>query len=104
MARPLRIEYPDAWYHVMNRGANRKRIFFKDNNYDLFINVLKEACNLFNVYISAYCLISNHIVVHTPEGKLSRFMIHVNGVYTQRYNRKYRNYRCLRLSTTSHAI
>ncbi len=92
MARPLRIEYPDAWYHVMNRGANRKRIFFKDNDYDLFINVLKEACNLFNVYISAYCLISNHyhIVVHTPEGNLSRFMRHVNGVYTQRYNRKYR--------------
>ncbi|MCP5002719.1 MAG: hypothetical protein GY941_02020 [Planctomycetes bacterium] len=83
MARPLRIEYPDAWYHVMNRGANRKRIFFKDNDYDLFINVLKEACNLFNVYISAYCLISNnyHIVVHTPEGNLSRFMKHVGDGY-----------------------
>ncbi len=38
----------------MNRGANHKRIFFKDNDYDLFINVLKEASNLFNVYISAY--------------------------------------------------
>ncbi len=92
MARPLRIEYPGAWYHVMNRGANRSRIFSKEDDYGLFINVLKEACNLFNVYISAYCLMSNHyhIVVNTPEGNLSRFMRHVNGVYTQRYNRKYK--------------
>ena len=92
MARPLRIEYPDAWYHVMNRGANRNRIFSKSDDYELFINVLKEACGLFNVYISAYCLMSNHyhIVVHTPEGNLSRFMRHVNGVYTQRYNIKHK--------------
>lgn len=91
MARPLRIEFPGAWYHVMNRGANRNRIFSKDYDYELFINVLKESCTLFNVYISAYCLLSNHyhIVVHTPEGNLSRFMRHVNGVYTQRYNRKH---------------
>ena len=60
MARPLRIEYPDAWYHVMNRGANRNRIFSKDDDYNLFIDVLKEACGLFNVYISAYCFMSNH--------------------------------------------
>ena len=92
MARPLRIEYPGAWYHVMNRGANRNRIFSKDDDYKLFIDVLKEACGLFNVYISAYCLMSNHyhIVVNTPEGNLSRFMRHVNGVYTQRYNIKHR--------------
>lgn len=92
MARPLRIEYPGAWYHVMNRGANRNRVFSKVDDYELFINVLKEACGLFNVYISAYCLMSNHyhIVVHTPEGNLSRFMRHVNGVYTQRFNSKYK--------------
>ncbi len=91
MARPLRIEYPGAWYHVMNRGANRSRIFYKNKDYELFLEVLQEACNLFNVSISAYCLMNTHyhIVVHTPEGNLSRFMRHVNGVYTQRYNRKY---------------
>ena len=76
----------------MNRGGNHNRVFFKDDDYELFINVLKEACCLFNVYISAYCLMSNHyhLVVHTPEGNLSRFMRHVNGVYTQRYNSKYK--------------
>ncbi|MCH7926972.1 MAG: hypothetical protein IID03_03170 [Candidatus Dadabacteria bacterium] len=51
MARPLRIEYPGAWYHVMNRGAKRSPIFSKDDDYKLFINVVKEACSLFNVYI-----------------------------------------------------
>ncbi len=88
MARPLRIEYPGAWYHVMNRGANRNRIFSQDEDYERFLKVLQEACSLFNVYISAYCLMCNHyhIVVNTPEGNLSRFMRHVNGVYTQRYN------------------
>ncbi len=92
MARPLRIEYSGAWYHVMNRGASRNRVFSESDDYELFINVLKEACCLFNVYISAYCLMSNHyhIVVHTPEGNLSRFMRHVNGVYTQRYNIKHK--------------
>ncbi|ODS30701.1 MAG: hypothetical protein SCARUB_04182 [Candidatus Scalindua rubra] len=92
MARPLRIEYPGAWYHVMNRGANRNRIFSKDEDYDLFMQVIQEACRLFNVYISAYCLMSTHyhIVVNTSEGNLSRFMRHLNGIYTQRYNRKYK--------------
>ena len=77
----------------MNQGSNHNRIFSKDNNddYEHFIKVLQEACSLFNAFISAYCLMSNqyHIVVHTPEGNLSRFMRHVNGVYTQRYNRKH---------------
>ncbi len=92
MSRPLRIEYLSAWYHVMNRGANRNKFFCKDEDYDLFIKVLEEACNLFNVYITAQCLMNTyyHIVVNTPEGNLSRFMRHLNGVYTQRYNRKYK--------------
>ena len=92
MARPFRIEYPGAWYHVMNRGANRNRIYSKDEDYERFLKVLQEACSLFNVYISAYCLMSTHyhIVINTPEGNLSRFMRHVNGVYTQRYNIKYK--------------
>lgn len=90
MARPLRIEYPGAWYHAMNRGANYRRIFSDKEEFNLFITVIKEACNLFNVFLTSYCLMPNHyhILVCTPEGNLSRFMRHLNGVYTQRFNRK----------------
>lgn len=89
MSRPLRIEYPGAWYHVMNRGMNRIPIFNKPDDYGLFLDTLDESCRLFNVKISAYCLLPNnyHLFLHTPEGNLSRFMRHLNGVYTQRFNR-----------------
>lgn len=91
MSRPLRIEFQGAWYHVMNRGANYAKIFYDKEDYTLFLNVLKEACHLFNATISSYCLMNNHyhLLVNTPEGNISRFMRHVNGVYTQRHNRKH---------------
>ena len=92
MARPLRIEYPEAWYHVMNRGLSYTKIYRQEEDYKLFLTVIKEACILFNVYISSYCLMNNHyhLLINTPEGNLSRFMRHVNGVYTQRFNRKHK--------------
>ena len=93
MARPLRIEFQGAWYHVMNRGLNRQPIFARGGeDCRLFIATLKEACELFRVAISSYCLMPNHyhLLVHTPEGNLARFMRHLNGVYTQRYNRKHK--------------
>lgn len=90
MSRPLRVEFPDAWYHVMNRGLNRNLIFFDSEGHQLFLDTLVEACSLFNVQVAAYCLMPNHYhaLIHTPEGNLSRFMRHLNGVYTQRINRK----------------
>lgn len=92
MVRPLRIEYPGAWYHAMNRGSNYRKVYLEDHDYKLFITVLKESCNLFKVFISSYCLMPNHyhLLVFTPEGNLSRFMRHLNGVYTQRFNRKHK--------------
>lgn len=92
MARPLRIEYPGAWYHAMNRGLNQSDIYLSKSDYELFVQVLKEACELFHVFVSSYCLMSNHyhILLCTPEGNLSRFMRHLNGVYTQRHNRKHK--------------
>lgn len=47
MSRPLRIEYPDAWYHVMNRGRRGEKIFLADTDYQLFLQFLKEAVELF---------------------------------------------------------
>ena len=89
MSRPLRIEYPGAWYHVMNRGRRGEKIFYTKEDCEIFLVLLQEAANLWDVRISAYCLMNNHyhIQVQTPQGNLSRFMRHLNGVYTQRYNR-----------------
>ena len=89
MSRPLRIEYPGAWYHVMNRGRRGENIFSSPKDFRTFIELLKEGAEHWHVKISAYCLLSNHyhILIQTPLGNLSRFMRHLNGVYTQRYNR-----------------
>jgi REP element-mobilizing transposase RayT len=90
MSRPLRIQYPDAWYHVMNRGRRGEKIFANKKDYLSFIDILEELTEVFNINISAYCLMSNHyhLLVQTPDANLSRAMRHLNGVYTQRYNRR----------------
>ena len=92
MARPLRIEYPNAWYHIMNRGRHGEDIFADQKDYDGFLAILQECSDMFSVRIAAYCLMSNHyhLLLQTPFGNLSRVMRHVNGVYTQRYNRHHK--------------
>ncbi len=92
MSRPLRITYPDAWYHVMNRGRRAESIVSDGVDYKLFTELLKETSEMWNIRISAYCLMQNHyhILVQTPEANISRSMRHLNGVYTQRYNRRHR--------------
>ena len=67
MARPLRIEYPGAWYHVMNRGRRGESIFADDNDYETFLNALQESSELFDIRMAAYCLMSNHY--HLLSGK-----------------------------------
>lgn len=91
MSRPLRIEYPGAWYHVMNRGRRREDICQDEEDYLLFLNVLQDTAKMWNLNVSSYCLMSNHyhLLVQTPDGNLSRCMRHLNGVYTQRYNRRH---------------
>ena len=76
----------------MNRGLNRRLTYSDKKDYILFLETFGEACSLFNVGSGSYCLMPNHyhLLVHTPEGNLSRFMRHVNSVYTQRYNRKHK--------------
>ena len=90
MARPLRIEYPGAWYHVMNRGRRREKIFSSQSDYKTFLKILGKTSKLFLIEIHAYVLMPNHyhILLHTPLGNLSRAMRHINGVYTQTYNKK----------------
>jgi putative transposase len=92
MSRPLRIEFADAWYHVMNRGRGAEKIFIDSTDYQVFVELLKETAETWNVKVAAYCLISNHyhILLKTPEANISRSMRHLNGVYTQRFNRRHR--------------
>ena len=93
MTRPLRIQYPDAWYHVMNRGRNRVQIFCSREDYTAFIELLKDASSLWKARIAAFCLMSNHyhLLVQTPEANLYRCMRHINGLYTQYFNRTYKS-------------
>ena len=88
MARPLRIEYKNAYYHVMNRGRGRRIVFHNDTYYEAFLDCLEQAHVRFGLEIHAYCLMGNHyhLLVKTPRGNLGRAMRHVNGVYTQYYN------------------
>ena len=85
MSRPLRIEYPGACYHVMNRGRRSETIFSEKQDYRLFIDLLIEISEMWDVKVAAYCLMTNHyhVVLQTPEGNLSRCMRHLNGIYTQ---------------------
>ena len=89
MPRPLRIEYENAYYHVMNRGRSRQKIFYGKDYYDAFLATLAEAHQRFGLQVLCYCLMSNHyhLLVKTPEANLGRAMRHINGVYTQRHNR-----------------
>jgi putative transposase len=92
MPRPARIEYEGAFHHVMNRGRQRQTIFRDEDDYQLFLNTLSEASKNYNAVIHAYCLMSNHYhcLIETPKANLSQIMKHVNGLYTQRYNRKHK--------------
>jgi len=91
MARPLRIEYANAWYHILNRGRRGERIFADTQDYIGFIDVLVDTCELWNLRVAAYCLMPNHyhLLVQTPDANISRCMRHIDGVYTQRFNRRH---------------
>ena len=60
MARPLRIEYPGAYYHVMNRGLSRGNIFLEDKDRERFLELLGETSRQWKVEIFAYSLLDNH--------------------------------------------
>lgn len=91
MARPLRIEFSGALYHVTSRGDGREDIFLDDADRGEFLAVLAESCRRFALALHAYCLMGNHyhLVVETREATLSRALRQLNGVYTQRFNRRH---------------
>ena len=89
MPRPLRIEYVNAWYHVMSRGAGYRDIYTSTKHRQIFLEVVQEAIDQFEIEVHAYCLMSNHyhLLIKTPQTNLGRAMRHINGVYTQRFNK-----------------
>jgi REP element-mobilizing transposase RayT len=91
MSRPLRIEYEGAVYHVTSRGNARADIYLSDDDRELFLEVLAHVVERFGWICHAYCLMSNHyhLMVETPQANLSRGMRQLNGMYTQRFNRKH---------------
>ena len=91
MARPLRLEFPGAVYHVTSRGDRREAIFEDDQDREAFLSVVAQATERFDAVVLAYCLMGNHyhLVIHTHRGNLSRLMQQLNGVYTQAYNRRH---------------
>jgi REP element-mobilizing transposase RayT len=92
MARPLRIQYPGAVYHVMARGNHGQEIFQDDRDRRCFLETLGEACEKTGWRIHAYVLMGNHyhLLVETPEGNLVEGMKWVQGAYTQRYNSRHK--------------
>jgi putative transposase len=91
MARPPRIEIPGALYHVTSRGDRREPIFVDNFDRNALLDVLADGLARMDALVLAYCLMGNHyhLVVHTRQANLSRLMRHVNGVYTQRFNRRH---------------
>lgn len=92
MSRPIRIEFPDALYHVTARGDRREDIFEDDQDRLMFLMTLEQVINQFNWTCYAWCLMGNHyhLLIQTPDGNLSKGMRQLNGVYTQSSNRRHR--------------
>jgi putative transposase len=90
MARALRIEYVGAVYHATSRGNEKKAVFLDDEDRISFLEILEEVTERFRWLCHAYCLMDNHyhLLIETPEGNLSKGMKHLNGMYTQAFNRK----------------
>ncbi len=91
MARPLRIEFPGAVYHITSRGNEKKPIFIEDQDRETFLSILGEVNQRYHWLCHAYCLMDNHfhLLIETPEGNLSLGMRQLNGVYTQRFNKRH---------------
>ena len=91
MARPLRLEYAGALYHITSRGDRREPIYEDDADRKMFMSLLEQVCKTYNWLCHAYCLMGNHyhLLVETPEANLSKGMRQLNGLYTQSYNRNH---------------
>jgi len=91
VARPLRIEYENATYHVTCRGNDRRSIFSSDTDRSAFLELLGRSADIYQTELLVYVLMSNHfhLMVKTPRGNLREFMRHFNISYTAWFNRRH---------------
>jgi len=91
MARPLRLAFPHAVYHVTSRGNARQKIYLGTSDRERFLSILAHAVSRYGWLCHAYCLMDNHyhLVLETPKANLSPGMRHLNGLYTQAFNRRH---------------
>jgi len=91
MARPLRLEFPGAVYHLTGRGNDRQKIFLSDADRELFLEILGHVVSRYGWICHAYCLMPNHYhqLIETPRANLSLGMRQLNGLYTQTFNRRH---------------
>lgn len=92
MTRPLRVEFPGAFYHVTSRGNERKAVFQSTRDREKFLSYLESAHGRYGAVIHVYCLMENHyhLLLETPRGNLSQIFHHINGAYTTYFNIKRR--------------
>ena len=91
MGRPLRIEYPGAFYHITSRGNERKDIFLDDFDRKKFLEILADYHERYEINIHCFMLMSNHyhLVFETAKANLLKVMHGINSGYTLYFNRKY---------------
>ena len=91
MARPLRVEYPNAFYHAISRGNGGQSIFQSDRDEEKFLAILQKAVDRYSLRVHTYCLMANHyhLLLETPEANLSSAMQWLNVSYTCYFNIKY---------------
>ena len=91
MARPLRVQYPDALYHITCRGIERRKIFETDKDREKILEYLALSREIYGAKVYGFVLMSNHfhLLVMTPKANLSEFMRHFNISYTAYFNKRY---------------
>ena len=94
MARSIRIEYEDAYYHVMARGNRRQIIFVDDDDRRFFLKALSETCGMTGWRVHAWVLMSNHyhLFIQTPEANLVEGMKWLQNTYTRRVNVRHKEW------------
>ena len=91
MARPLRLEFPNALYHITSRGDRRENIYDDDTDRIIFLETLGKVVADYNWLCHSYCLMDNHyhLIIETLDSNLSKGMRQLNGVFTQATNRRH---------------